>query len=137
MACVLEWFPRPFQKASVMVEQDLASVDLLALLWGHKGNICSMSSASPLTIAALTLWYRRGLYEGLSSDPSPLSSLFDNPAFPQGIRVPTLGSFHRSSFWPQAHTFILHTTGSLPYTYLPLLKNYSSPLKYTIPSLNV
>lgn len=37
MACALEWFPRPFQKASVMIEQDFAPVDLRALLWGHKG----------------------------------------------------------------------------------------------------
>lgn len=28
MARTLEWFPRPFQKASVMVKQDLAPVDL-------------------------------------------------------------------------------------------------------------
>lgn len=30
---ILEWFPRLFTKASIMVEQDLAPVDLLIFLW--------------------------------------------------------------------------------------------------------
>lgn len=32
MAGILEWFPHPFLKASVTVEQDLAPVDVRALL---------------------------------------------------------------------------------------------------------
>lgn len=91
MAGALEWFPLPFQKASVMVEQDLAPVDLRALLWGYKSSFSSLSSASPLTTVVLTLWYRKGLCEVLSSDPSPLSSLFDNLALPQGIGLPYIG----------------------------------------------
>lgn len=88
-----------------MIEQDLAPVKLRALLWGYNGDLSCLTSFSPLTLAALRLWYRRELYSVLSSDPSPLTSLFDNPTFPQGIGVPTLGLFARSD-WPQAHTFI-------------------------------
>lgn len=57
------------------------------------------------------LWCGRGLCELLSSDLSPLSSLFDNPAFPQGIGAHALGSFLRTS-WPQAHTFIHADSGT-------------------------
>lgn len=39
VARILDWFPRPFLKASVTIEQDLAPVDLRALLWGYKTNI--------------------------------------------------------------------------------------------------
>lgn len=94
-----------------MVEQDLAPVDLRALLWGYHGDLSRLPSASPLTVAALKLWYKRGLCTVLSSDLSPPTSLFDNPAFPQGVGVPMLGSFHRSA-WPQAHTFIILRLGT-------------------------
>lgn len=111
MARILEWFPRPFQKASVMVEQDMSPVFLRALLWGYKSNLPALANSSPLTTTALVLWYRRGLREILSSDPSPLSPLFDNPAFPQGIGAYALDSFRRTSL-PQAHSFIHADNGT-------------------------
>lgn len=80
---VLEWFPRPFPKASTMVEQDLSTLDLRALLWGYGQHLHLLSNTSPLTIAALHLWYRKGMLSLLSSDPSPLTSLFDHPTLPR------------------------------------------------------
>lgn len=73
LAQILEWFPRPFTKASTMVEQDLSTSDLRALLWGHSQELQRLSSSSPLH-----LWYKRWMSPLLSTDPSPLTSLFDN-----------------------------------------------------------
>lgn len=111
MARILEWFPRPFQKASVMAEQHISPVDLRALLWGYRSNLPALANSSPLTTAALVLWYRRGQCEILSSDPSTLSPLFDNPAFPQGIGAHALGSFLHTS-WQQAHSFVHADNGT-------------------------
>lgn len=69
---VLEWFPRPFTKLSIMVEQDLSPLDLRAPLWGYSQNLPGLHSSSLLTHVALHIWYRRGLQNLLSSDPSPL-----------------------------------------------------------------
>lgn len=51
-----------------MEEQDLSLVDIRTILWGYRR-------------------YRKGLCSLLSSDRSPLTSLFDNHAFPQGMGV--------------------------------------------------
>lgn len=108
---MLEWFPRPFTKASTMVEQDLSTPDLCALLWGYGQKLHLLSTSSPLTIAALHLWYKHGLVSLLSSDPSPLTSLFDHPALPQGLRASKIGPYLQSS-WPLANSFVNPTMGT-------------------------
>lgn len=59
---VLEWFPRPFPKVSTMVEQDLSTLDLQALLWGYGQHLHLLSSTPPLTTTALHLWYKKACY---------------------------------------------------------------------------
>lgn len=88
LARVLEWFPCPFSKASLMVEQDRSLVDLRTLLWVHRRNLHNLQSSPPLTLAVIKLWHNRGLQTLLSSDLSPLTSFFDNLEFPQGVGTP-------------------------------------------------
>lgn len=53
---LLEWFPCPLTKQTV--EQNMAQVDLRALLWGYHLKHRSIPTLSPLTKAALLLWHR-------------------------------------------------------------------------------
>lgn len=91
LARVLDWFPCLFSKASTMIEQDLSPVNLRALLWGYKRDFHRLQSSSLLTLAALHLWYKKGLQNLLSLEPSPLTMLFDNPTFLEGMGTPILG----------------------------------------------
>lgn len=99
---------RPFTKASTMVEQDLSASDLRALLWGHGQELQRLS---PLTTAALNLYYKKGMYSLLSTDPSPLTSLFDHPALSQGMGSYMVGPFTRSN-WPVAGSFVHPSSGT-------------------------
>lgn len=58
----------------------------------------------------MQLWYKKGLQNLLSSGSSPLTTLFDNPMFPQGMGTPTLGVLPRRAL-PVAHSFIHSGTG--------------------------
>lgn len=108
---VLEWFPRPFPKASTSVEQDLSHFDLQALLWGYGQQPHLLSLSSPLTVSALHLWYKKGMSSLLSTDPSPLTSLFDHPSLPQGMGSNTIGPYSRST-WPVASSFVDSSLGT-------------------------
>lgn len=113
LARVLEWFPRPFPKESTMVQQDLSDFDfdLRALLWGFGQELQRLSSSSPLTIAALRLWYRMGMSSLLSTDSSPLTSQFDHPTLSQDMGLHMVGPFTCSS-WPVASSFVHPTSGT-------------------------
>lgn len=88
------------QKASIMVEQDL---EHRPPLWGYNSDLHCLTPSSPLKLAALRLWYTRGGYARFYlQTPSPLTPLFDNPAFPQGMGVPTV-----------VHYCVLHCRGWL------------------------
>lgn len=108
---VLEWFPHPFPKACTMVKQDLSTLDLRAPLWDYGQKLHLLSSSSPLTIVALHLWYKKGLLSLLSTDPSPLTSLFDHPALPQGMGSDIVGPYSHST-WPVAGSFVNPTSGT-------------------------
>lgn len=85
---ILEWFPRSLTKASTSVEQDMSPVDLHALLLGYDLAHKSLPTLSPLTIDTLHIWYRRRDRYSLSTELSPLTPLFDNPALPEGRDCP-------------------------------------------------
>lgn len=108
---ILEWFPRSFPKAPTMVEQDLSTLDLRALLCGYGQKLHLLSSSSPLTTAALHLWYKKGLSSLLSTDPLPFTSLFDHPVLPQGMGSNMVGQYSGST-WPVAGSFVNHTSGT-------------------------
>lgn len=108
---ILEWLPRPFPKASTAIEQDLSTSDLRALLWGYGRGLSTLANCSPLTTAALHLWYRKGLLPILSTDPSLLTSLFDHPDLPQGMSTNLVGPYSRDA-WPTANSFIHPNTGT-------------------------
>lgn len=108
---ILEWFPRPMTKAAATVEQDLSTYDLRALLWGYEKIYKSLSTLSPLTRDALTIWYRKRDTLSLSSEPSPLTPLFDNPSLPEGHSTHSLDVYNRDS-WPIARQFVDRTLGT-------------------------
>lgn len=108
---ILEWFPRPMVKASTLVEQDLSTIDLRALLWGYGQTHKNLTELSPLTRDALIIWYRKREIYSLTSEPSPLTPLFDNPAFPEGNSVLNIDDYDRTS-WPTARQFVHNTLGT-------------------------
>lgn len=108
---VLEWFPRPLSKASTLVEQDLSSVDLRVLLWGFNKTYKSLNFLSHLTRDALAIWYQRKETYALSTEPSPLTPLFDNPALPEGRSTLTLDIYTRDS-WSTAQQFVHSDNGT-------------------------
>lgn len=67
---LLEWFPRPLHNVSTLVEQDLFPLDLRAIIWGHDTSYKSLTTLSPLTRAALQVWYCRRECYSPSSNPS-------------------------------------------------------------------
>lgn len=85
-------------------------LDLRALLWGYSQDLPRLNHSSLLTRAALHIWYQKGLQNLSSSDPSPLTALFDNPALPQGLGLPTVGTLTRA-MWPVAHSIVWCTIG--------------------------
>lgn len=98
-------------KATTFVEQDLSTYDLRALLWGYDHSFKSIVALSPLTRDALTIWYRRKLTYALSSEPSPLTPLFDNPKLPEGHSINSIDNYYRE-LWPTARQFVDPTLGT-------------------------
>lgn len=60
---------------------------------------------SPLTRDALAVWYRKMEAYSLSTEQSPLTPLFDNPALPEGRLAHSLEGYTRDP-WPTAQQFV-------------------------------
>lgn len=82
----------------------MAPVDLRALLWGYNAKYGTMTIFSLLSLATLSVWYRHQDLYALSTEPSQLTSLFDNPALLDSKRASAYGTYDRES-WPTARSF--------------------------------
>lgn len=89
----------------------MAPIDLRALLWGHNTKFRSVSMISPLTLTALSVWYRQRDSHALSTDPGPSTPLFDNLLLPGSSASTLFGSYEKNS-WPTARVFVDITSGS-------------------------
>lgn len=73
---------------------------------------------SPLTRDALAVWYRKRETHSLSTEPSPLTPLFDNPALPEGRLSHSLESYTRDP-WPTAQQYVDAENGTFVTLYSP------------------
>lgn len=99
----------------------MSSVDLRALLWGHDRTYKSLPTLSPLTRDALAILYRRKESYSLSTEPSPLTPLFDKPALPEGRSTQTIENYNRTS-WPTAQ-FVHNTQGTFVMNHTTTVSN--------------
>lgn len=113
---MVDWFDSRHRALSVTVEQDVCNRDLRALPWSSfvTSSVSSsdplLLSASPLTLECLLLWLKIWTCFNLSTENSPLTSLFDNSAFPVGIGVSMISTYIRTAC-PTAREFVCPSSG--------------------------
>uniref|UniRef100_A0A8C5QU70 Reverse transcriptase n=1 Tax=Leptobrachium leishanense TaxID=445787 RepID=A0A8C5QU70_9ANUR len=100
------------------LEEVSPEVHLWALPWIAKSNRPDALRTHPLITATLRVWDSTITKRQLSSYPSPLLPLADNPAFPVGLH-PTLGSRILCPNYPRASAMLKDATYQPPWEQTP------------------
>lgn len=103
---VLDWFHHSVDKQWVQLEIGSSPLNPKAALWLCTKDIGPRSSWPLLTYTVLECWHHYLKIFPLSSIPSPLTPLIDNPSLPIGMHSNAILSWDKS-YWPQIRHTIL------------------------------
>ncbi|KAM8960427.1 cytochrome P450 2K1-like [Pelodytes ibericus] len=82
---IMEWSHNPPQKLWIQIEQQATRTPLAVLPWTHPSKARPLVRANPFILASLTVLHTNHRALNLTTYPSPLTTLRNNPEFPPGM----------------------------------------------------